>query len=82
MKAVCCVLLLGFLCLEATGQEETHKWRCSWEADLGSTFVCFDIPGYVYNTSTGACAKLKYGRCNGKWDEFSTLEECQATCAS
>ncbi|BFZ20768.1 hypothetical protein BsWGS_23807 [Bradybaena similaris] len=84
MKAVCCVLLLGFLCLEAIGQGESRPSICNLPKSEGDVeIMCLaNIPVFFYNTATGACELFCYEGCGGNKNRFSTIEACQKTCAS
>ncbi|KAK4324176.1 hypothetical protein Pmani_005179 [Petrolisthes manimaculis] len=37
-------------------------------------------PRYYYNSQTGQCEYFLYGGCLGNWNNFQTLEDCQAAC--
>ncbi|BFZ20771.1 hypothetical protein BsWGS_23810 [Bradybaena similaris] len=79
MKTVCCVLLLGFLCLQAFGQVGRPS-ICNLPKAPGNCFAYNE--SYIFNTVKGACEKFIYGGCGGNENRFATIEECQAACAA
>ncbi|BFZ20772.1 hypothetical protein BsWGS_23811 [Bradybaena similaris] len=84
MKAACCVLLLGFLCLQTFGQGEARPSLCNLpKAGGGPGPMCLGyFPSFFYNAATGTCEKFIYGGCFGNENRFGTIEACQKTCAS
>ncbi|BFZ20777.1 hypothetical protein BsWGS_23816 [Bradybaena similaris] len=78
MKAVCSVLLLGFLCQLAAGQDLASV--CSLPSVTGPCRAYFQR--YFYNPATSQCEEFVYGGCRGNANRFNTIEECQTACAS
>ncbi|BFZ05867.1 hypothetical protein BsWGS_08906 [Bradybaena similaris] len=80
MKTACCVLLLGFLCLQAFSQVGARPSLCNLPPKAGWCYL--NMERYFYNTKTRKCQQFVYGGCGGNLNRFYNIEACKKTCAS
>ncbi|BFZ20776.1 hypothetical protein BsWGS_23815 [Bradybaena similaris] len=82
MKAACCVLLLGFLCLQVFRQGEALTDLQKSMSNCGApSKTCLSYSNsYFFNEKSGKCEVIGYGGCPGSANAFCTIEDCKRMC--
>ncbi|XP_063243522.1 trypsin inhibitor-like [Bacillus rossius redtenbacheri] len=73
-----CLMLLCCAAMVVYEVEGTGNPYCNLPMEVGP---CSDFtPRYYYNTDTQRCEEFMFGGCEGNYNNFELLFECQAQC--